>query len=199
MEPSDPSQAAPPVDIHSPFTRAERMGRLAEIDQDIVSLLSLSGKAIQSLGHQPQTANRTEPTPQASDEQTQTFQDTMDKFLTTLHKIDVRMKREIFALEEAGIVTIDKVKSKDDEDPADQQVSKASLEPNGMGMVGNLDVGWLNSRSNQVEREMEAELWTNTRKALENLARDAGAGAGAGADLGASGNGADVNMTGSEA
>lgn len=108
----------------------------------------------------------------------------MDNFLTTLHKVDVRMKRQIFGLEEAGILTLDKTKLKDDEgiDPA----QKLTLEPNGMGMVGNLDVGWLNSRSNQVELEKEVEVWTNARKALENMSRGAGA----------AGNLSDVSMTG---
>lgn len=109
----------------------------------------------------------------------------MDKFLTTLHKVDVRVKREIFALEEAGILTLDKTKPKDDElDTQADQTPKSTLEPNGMGMVGNLDVGWLNSRSNQVEMEMEAELWTNVRQALEDVSRGSGVG-----------NGSDVNMS----
>lgn len=96
----------------------------------------------------------------------------MDNFLTTLHKVDVRMKRQIFGLEEAGILTLDKTKPKDDEglNPA----QKPTIEPNGMGLVGSLDVGWLNSRSNQVELEKEAELWTNARKALENMSGGAG-------------------------
>ncbi|KAJ4414852.1 hypothetical protein N0V82_007700 [Gnomoniopsis sp. IMI 355080] len=171
MEPSNTGEA-PPVDIHAPFTRAERMAQLAEIDQDIVSLLALSGNALKSLGRQPQPTGENEEAPKTTDEQTQTFQDTMDNFLTTLHKVDVRMKRQIFGLEEAGILTLDKTKPKDDEgvDPA----QKPTIEPNGMGLVGNLDVGWLNSRSNQVELEKEAELWTSARKALENVSRGTG-------------------------
>lgn len=106
----------------------------------------------------------------------------MEKFLNTLRSVDVRLKRQIFGLEEAGILTLDKAKPKDEEGGA-----RPSLEPNGLGMVGNLDVGWLNSRSNQVEREMEAELWTKAREHLASLAGGSGPGA--------SGNG-DVNMTG---
>lgn len=108
----------------------------------------------------------------------------MDNFLTTLHKVDVRMKRQIFGLEEAGILTLDKTKTKDDEGVEPAQ--KPTLEPNGMGMVGNLDVGWLNSRSNQVEMEKEAEVWTNARMALENMSRGPGA----------AGNNGNVGMTG---
>lgn len=89
----------------------------------------------------------------------------MDKFLNTLHAVDVRLKRQIFGLEEAGILTLDKAKTKDEDGGA-----RPSLEPNGLGMVGNLDVGWLNSRSNQVETEMEAELWTKTHQSLGAVA-----------------------------
>lgn len=155
--------------------------------QDIVSLLALSGNALQSLGRQSHTSDENDQPPKSTDEQTQTFQDTMDNFLITLHKVDVRMKRQIFGLEEAGILTLDKTKPKEDDgiDPA----QKSTIEPNGMGMVGNLDVGWLNSRSNQVELEKEAELWTNARKALENMSRGAGA-------VGSNGD-EDVDMSGS--
>jgi hypothetical protein len=35
--------------------------------------------------------------------------------------------------------------------------------------LGNLDIGWLNSRSGRVERDMEAELWEKARTFLEGL------------------------------
>lgn len=109
----------------------------------------------------------------------------MERFLTTLTSVDVRLKRQIFGLEEAGILTLDKARLKDDDLLSGGQ--RPALEPNGMGMVGSLDVGWLKSRSNQVEREMEAELWTKARKHLDDVA--------GGAKNGGDGAG-DVNMTG---
>jgi len=33
----------------------------------------------------------------------------------------------------------------------------------------NLDIGWLNSRSGRVEKELEAELWTKANLFLEEL------------------------------
>ncbi|KAK2602484.1 hypothetical protein N8I77_009012 [Diaporthe amygdali] len=181
-------QSAPPVDIHAPFTRAERMQQLADIDHDIASLLDLTGTAIQSLGKQslPTPSNNStsnnapeqaesQPQPSAA-EQTRQFEDAMNKFLSTLHSVDARLKRQILGLDEAGIISLPsnkdaaKDKPKDDDGP----VPKPALEPNGVGMVGDLDVGWLNSRSNQVEREMEAELWTKARTNLETLSGGAG-------------------------
>lgn len=81
----------------------------------------------------------------------------MDAFLLTLHSVDVRLKRQIMGLEEAGIISLKENKG------------QASLEPNGIGNIGNLDVGWLNSRSNKVERDMEAELWERAKEHLEGI------------------------------
>lgn len=82
----------------------------------------------------------------------------MDSFLTTLHSVDVRLKRQIWGLEEAGIISLKESRS-----------SEISLEPNGVGDIGNLDVGWLNSRSSKVDRDMEAELWAKMRTAIGRL------------------------------
>lgn len=113
----------------------------------------------------------------------------MNKFLSTLHSVDARLKRQILGLDEAGIISLPsnkdaaKDKSKDDDAAA---AAKPALEPNGVGMVGDLDVGWLNSRSNQVEREMEAELWTKARTHLETVSGGAAA----------TNHGGDAEMTG---
>lgn len=37
------------------------------------------------------------------------------------------------------------------------------------GGMGKLDIGWLNSRSGRVGRDMEAELWEKARMFLEGL------------------------------
>lgn len=37
------------------------------------------------------------------------------------------------------------------------------------GGIGKLDIGWLNSRSGRVGRDMEAELWEKARTFLEGL------------------------------
>lgn len=186
------------------------------LSQDIASLLDLTGTAIQSLGKQslppaPATNStsigtgapeqqqdsqpQSQPQPSAA-EQTRQFEDAMNKFLSTLHSVDARLKRQILGLDEAGIISLPsnkdaaKDKSKDEDGTGTGPAApgpKPALEPDGVGMVGDLDVGWLNSRSNQVEREMEAELWTKARRHLEGLSGGVGA---AGYQDG------DANMTG---
>ena len=125
----------------------------------------------------------------------------MNAFMKTLHSVDVRLKRQIWGLEEAGIITLKASNDRTAEGPAGPGQTAAavatatgggggggdsgsggppggagpagpvatSLEPDGVGKIGDLDVGWLNSRSNKVERVMESELWTTTRKHLEGV------------------------------
>jgi hypothetical protein len=48
--------------------------------------------------------------------------------------------------------------------------------------LGKLDIGWLNSRSGRVERDMEAELWEKARTFLERLEKGRSDGTGQRAD-----------------
>lgn len=57
------------------------------------------------------------------------------------------------------------------------------------GKLGNLDIGWLNSRSGIVDRNMEAELWVKARKFLEDMKEGKGTDRGEGED--------EVDMVGS--
>ncbi|PKS11038.1 hypothetical protein jhhlp_002799 [Lomentospora prolificans] len=147
------SQPMDTDDTFQPFTLAERIQQLNEIDKNISQIMVHTDTALTALTPSTQTPLSV---------QQQTFKSSMDAFITTLHTIDVRMKRQIFGLEEAGIINL----SNDRSDASDQR-QKASLNPTAVGTVGNLDVGWLNSRKNRVEREMEAELWRKGREFLE--------------------------------
>jgi hypothetical protein len=93
------------------------------------------------------------------------FKSAMDDLLSTLHSVDVRIKRQIYGLQEAGVIVLPPSQQEGTARPA----VKSSLEPNAVGNVGNLDVGWLNSLSGKVERDMEAELWGKAREFLEKM------------------------------
>ena len=124
--------------------------------QDTTSLLRSVGTALQSLGKEQArgldaATGHATGSPDAT-EGLQTFQDSMDQFIKTLRSIDVRMKRQIMGLDEAGIISLP------DQDGDGDQKSK-TLKPDGHGKVAGFDVGWLNSRTEQVERAMEAQIW----------------------------------------
>jgi hypothetical protein len=125
-----------------------------------------------------------------TDERLTTFRDSMNAFITTLHSVDVRLKRQIWALEEAGIISLKSTREPAAEgsgaaenggtgqaaaataaggDDAGGAALKTGLGPDGVGKVGGLDVGWLNARSSKVERDMEAELWTEIREYFDGI------------------------------
>lgn len=144
-----------------PFTVEENIAQLNAIDASIVQLVGHAATALGALttpGAAAQGAAGPAMDPPA---QKEAFRSATDAFLTTLHGVDVGMKRQVLALEEAGIVRL----SSSQKDPG--STAKSSLRPNGVGLVGHLDVGWLNSRGTQVERDMEAELWSEAREFLE--------------------------------
>jgi hypothetical protein len=97
-----------------------------------------------------------------SDNQPESFTDATDTYLNALHSVDVRLKRQIFGLNEAGIVSMEKESPTRSEGP-DTDGTRAAKEK----VV--LDVGWLNSRSGKVGRDMEAELWAKSRTFLKSL------------------------------
>ncbi len=168
-------EGSSPSGIHEPFTIEENIRQLNAVDTSAVQLMRHAATALGALttpsaagssgsGSSP-AATGDASTPEIdAPAATAAFTRSTDAFLTALHDIDVRMKRQIMALEEAGIVHLDGVAARGDPSAP----ARASLRPNGLGAVGNLDVGWLNSRSTKVERDMEAELWDKAKKLLES-------------------------------
>lgn len=160
--PNDIPMAEGDADTHQPFTVQENIQQLNEIDKSIVQLMnhvatSLNAVSVPSNGDD---SRKTDINPAT---QKEALHSSADDFLDTLHSVDVRMKRQIMALEEAGIVDL----SGASKQGQGGSLGKASLKPNGMGNVGSLDVGWLNSRGSKVERDMEAELWSKAKDFLE--------------------------------
>ncbi|KAK0635735.1 mediator complex protein-domain-containing protein [Bombardia bombarda] len=157
------------VSIHEPFTTAERMQQLSAIDNDIASLLQHTSDAMKSIVHPPETDANQAITANAAS----AFSSIQDEFINTLDRIDKQLKRQIYALEEAGIITLraasDALPTENDVGPGGRaKVVAALLDPDGVGRYGAFDVGRLNMASSTVERDMEAEQW---RRAREHLAR----------------------------
>ncbi|KAI2607942.1 mediator complex protein-domain-containing protein [Hypoxylon sp. NC1633] len=160
-----------------PFTKAERIQQLRDIDRAIISLLASTGKAAQTLGHQSQGQQPTNGEDVVMFDDTgfesRVFQDSMNDFLRTLRNVNVGMKRQIWGLEEAEIISLD---SKEPQNIRDEggEVQGATrrnvpIKPDGDGKIGGLDVGWLNSRSDKVDRDMEADLWAQAESFLQRL------------------------------
>ncbi|KAK1826780.1 mediator complex, subunit Med11 [Podospora conica] len=194
MDPSfDPSNTGTPPNVHEPFSTAERIQQLSAVDKDISSLLHHTSIALRCIANLPGPAPDPEepgspPSPPSSAEDAlANFKIAQSDFINTLDRIDKVLKRHIFALEEAGIITLrggNLAEGAADGGPAGQQdggakdgpgaggsssskgVVVARLDPDGMGRIGAYDVGHLNMASSAVERDMEGELWARTREVL---------------------------------
>lgn len=149
---------------YQPFTVEENIQQLNAIDQSIVQLMEHTATSLNALTTtlpELYTSEAPQSTVQPAS-QKEAFRTATDSFLSTLHSIDVRMKRHILALEETGVVDLTPRKRM-----TLHEKPPPTLKPDGVGIVGGMDVGLLTSRSSKVERDMERELWEKTRQFLE--------------------------------
>lgn len=84
--------------------------------------------------------------------------------------MDVGIRRQIMGLEEANIIPPEKTRRpKETDGKAMSGMRSGATELTGENGIGKLDIGWLNSRSGRVARDMEAELWQKAKGFLEDL------------------------------
>ena len=105
-------------------------------------------------------------------EQQSSFTAATSQYFSLLSSIDVRLRRQIYALEEADIIPAEAATK---ESQGSQSVSgnpsrasKDRTRTQSSGL-GNLDIGWLNSRNDKVGKEMEAELWKEACDLVEEM------------------------------
>ncbi|KAL2269101.1 hypothetical protein VTJ83DRAFT_3947 [Remersonia thermophila] len=193
-----PSPTTGRIDIHEPFTRGQRIQQLSAVDKDIASLLIHLSSALRALATPPSTsvqpAARSIYPDDSNDVEIpdaevlpplEAFQTAQSAFFTTVDRIDKQLTRQILALEEAGIVTLRNATEQQPQatgaealplqQPQQQQTKGAAaptlpvtLEPDGMGRYGQLEVGQLNLASSTVEKDFEAELW---KRAMGNMVK----------------------------
>ncbi|KAK7964371.1 mediator complex protein [Apiospora saccharicola] len=153
-----------------PFTKGERMLQLSDIDKSIVSLLPTVAQALQSISKNDSTTETDTRMAAGDDDDSKdvtVFKESMDQFVRTLRSVDVRIKRQVMGMEEEGIVNLGSNRD------GGESKSK-SLQPDGHGRVGGVDAGWLNSRSNKVERDMEQEIWAEVESLTAQLVEGMG-------------------------
>lgn len=173
------------------ITPSERIRELSEINNDVANLLSSAGQAIHALTNRPLNMHRDEDTRMNDggnglEAHKEAFEYNTNEFFEGLQGVMARLRRQAYALEEAGIITPDRAFGNDPPKAtppqqqglrnAGPQISKEQkLDPERIknGGLGNFDVGWLNSRGNKVGAEKEAELIKEAKELLEQvLARE---------------------------
>ncbi|KAL1956315.1 hypothetical protein VTO42DRAFT_7398 [Malbranchea cinnamomea] len=129
------------------FASADRIRQLNEIDSDVAKLVQSAGLAIQALTEAPPPSSS--PDEGALEAHKRAFKQASAQYFALLSSIDVRLRRQVYALEEAGIIQPD---------------SGEGTTGQTTGGVNQLDISWLNSRKDTVSKDKEAELWANARK-----------------------------------
>ena len=101
--------------------------------------------------------------PRSVDEKREVFRAAVAEYFSTLSVVDVNLRRQIYALEEANIIPADAPPK--DTDQGRMNNVNVPTAPS----LGSLDVSWLNSRDDKVGKSMEAEIWTRARELVDSL------------------------------
>jgi len=114
------------------------------------------------------------------EQQKQRFTVATTEYFALVSSVDIGLRQQIHALEENKIIPSEAT-SKESQGGTDTSVtstgasaatgipSSASRSAMIGGGLGNLDIGWLNSRNDNVDKEMEAELWKKASTFLAGL------------------------------
>lgn len=115
----------------------------------------------------------------SNEQQRENFTSSASRYFSLLSSVDVRLRRQIYALEEAEIIPAEVALKEHQTSLAvpsafaglgntqtaslAKQAALSKVTTSGGGL-GSLDVGWLNSRNDNVGKEMEAELWAKAEE-----------------------------------
>ncbi|KAL9038400.1 MAG: hypothetical protein Q9180_003161 [Flavoplaca navasiana] len=167
----------------------ERITQLNEVDRDVAELLRSAGMAIKTLTcAEPDAEELYNSQSHTIEERQQRFSTASSRYFSLLSSIDVRLRRHISSLEDAGILPSETIAT-ETQSSRDVSTTNTSMSNNLLlrpgasardaitnGGIGNLDVGWLNSRNNNVGRAMEANLWKEAHELIDTIleAKDRG-------------------------
>lgn len=147
-------------------------------------MLHSAGLAVKALLN-ASTSHEIGAQPATLEQRKNTFTTATAQYFSLLSSIDVRLRRQVYALEEAELIST--------EAPAKDSHLKSSLSAafalfgggqsstpalptaaekstsSTTGGFGSLDVGWLNSKNDNVGKNMEAELWVKAQEFVSSL------------------------------
>ena len=126
--------------------------------QDVAKLINSAGLAIQGLTNAKSDDPTSTTTNNSLDTHKTNFKEATSQYFALLSSIDVRLRRQVYALEEASILA---------PESASRAGDTAGAGGGAAGASNPLDISWLNSRKDTVGKEKEAELWAAAREFME--------------------------------
>lgn len=161
------------------------VANVLDCSQDVAKLLHSAGLAVEALTKTRESPNEEGSLAASLESHKTAFTSAASQYFTLLSSIDVRLRRQIYALEEAEIIATDPPAKGSSAAPAPQGIfgeaatttasSQAASQAASKhasttaGNLGSLDVGWLNSRNDKVGKQMEAELWVKASDFVKRL------------------------------
>lgn len=180
-----------------PLSSADRIRELTEVNSDVASMLSAAGQAINALTNRPLNATNDDEDdtnmddthtqgPATLDARKEAFQQNSTLFYNNLQAVVAKLRRQAYALEEAGIITPEATSlstiSVQTAKPPTNQPGRPTNQPGRPpqqtdqqperitnGGMGNQDIGWLNSRGNRVGADKEKELVEDAKKLVDDI------------------------------
>jgi hypothetical protein len=95
------------------------------------------------------------------------FKEATAQYFSLLSSIDVRLRRQVYALEEAAVLAPESAARAGDTTSAGAGAGGAAA--TGPGSEDPLDISWLNSRKDTVGMDKEAELWAAARELADKI------------------------------
>ncbi|EZF34085.1 hypothetical protein TMEN_9804 [Trichophyton mentagrophytes] len=159
------------------FSPADRINELNEVDKDVAQILQSAGLAIQSLTNNTslprgelETGSLT--TDASLDSRKKAFKSACSQYFALVSSVDVKLRRQVYALEEASIIRAEPTISfKAGDSMVAGAGATAQLSP---GTVNPLETSWLNSRKDTVGKDKEAELWAEASRFMKSVASKKG-------------------------
>ena len=168
---------------------ADRIRELTDINSDVVAILTSAGLAINALTNRPLNATNDDDNdtnmddtrePATLDARKQAFGKNTKDFYENVHAVTARLRRQAYALQEAGIITpeafhLSSISVKSAKPPPTQAVRGApqqvEQQPERItnGGLGKQDIGILNSRGNRVGADKEKELVEDAKKLIQDV------------------------------
>lgn len=140
----------------TPVSPEDRIKELNAIDHDISALLASASNAIGLLPN----SNYDDPNPNLEDVKEQ-FKSASSDYYNTLSSIEVRLRRQIYALDEAGLIT------KGTRQDADRATSMNEDQTSRRAGGGPLDSSWLNARAkDSIGQSLKREVLDEAKEFL---------------------------------
>jgi hypothetical protein len=171
------------------LTPSERIRELSAINADVPALLTSAANAVNALTDRPLSIMSSD-SDQMDDVQgdnsasgrKEAFSKHTTAYFTHIQSIMARLRRQVYALEEAGIIAADaptlsttgaavEATGVGRRSPSGQAMRQATEDGERItnGGLGSLDVGLLNSRGNSVGLDKEAELIAEAKQMIAEM------------------------------